>query len=278
MAYLELNNINKTYGQGENANEVLSNINLHIEEGEFVAIVGFSGSGKTTLVNIINGLLKPTSGEILFKGNPIVDTSRERGVIFQNYSLLPWLTVYQNISVALKETFPKASKKFREERAKAYIETVNLTASIHKKPKELSGGMRQRVAIARALAMDPEMIIMDEPLGALDALTRGNLQDEILNIWNNDKRTALLITNNIDEGIYMADRIIPLRPGPNATLGPEFKINIERPRNKTLLNDNLEFKKIRNQIMEYLMEIGQERITANSIEYQLPDIEPKTFY
>ncbi|MDP2068127.1 MAG: ABC transporter ATP-binding protein [Lutibacter sp.] len=278
MAYLELNNINKTYGQGENANEVLSNINLHIEEGEFVAIVGFSGSGKTTLVNIINGLLKPTSGEILFKGNPVVDTSRERGVIFQNYSLLPWLTVYQNISVALKETFPKASKKFREERAKAYIETVNLTASIHKKPKELSGGMRQRVAIARALAMDPEMIIMDEPLGALDALTRGNLQDEILNIWNNDKRTALLITNNIDEGIYMADRIIPLRPGPNATLGPEFKINIERPRNKTLLNDNLEFKKIRNQIMEYLMEIGQERITANSIEYQLPDIEPKTFY
>ena len=233
MAYLELNNINKTYGTGANATEVLSNINLHIEEGEFVAIVGFSGSGKTTLVNLINGLLQPTSGEVLFKGNPIVDTSHERGVIFQNYSLLPWLTVYQNVSVAVKETFPKESKSFRDARVKEYIDMVNLTPAMHKRLKELSGGMRQRVSIARALAMDPEMIIMDEPLGALDALTRGNLQDEILKIWNKDKRTALLITNDVDEGIYMADRIIPLRPGPNATLGPEFKINIERPREKT---------------------------------------------
>ncbi|WP_298366117.1 ABC transporter ATP-binding protein [uncultured Lutibacter sp.] len=278
MAYLELNNVNKTYGKGANATEVLSNINLHIEEGEFVAIVGFSGSGKTTLVNLINGLLQPTSGEVLFKGNPIIDTSHERGVIFQNYSLLPWLTVYQNISVAVKETFPKESKQFRDERVKEYIEMVNLTPAIHKRPKELSGGMRQRVSIARALAMDPEMIIMDEPLGALDALTRGNLQDEILNIWNKDKRTALLITNDVDEGIYMADRIIPLRPGPNATLGPEFKINIERPRDKTSLNDDPEFKKTRNGIIEYLMEIGEERSTStDETEYELPDLEPKYF-
>lgn len=277
MAYLELNNINKTYGTGANATEVLSNINLHIEEGEFVAIVGFSGSGKTTLVNLINGLLQPTSGEVLFKGNPIVDTSHERGVIFQNYSLLPWLTVYQNVSVAVKETFPKESKSFRDARVKEYIDMVNLTPAMHKRPKELSGGMRQRVSIARALAMDPEMIIMDEPLGALDALTRGNLQDEILKIWNKDKRTALLITNDVDEGIYMADRIIPLRPGPNATLGPEFKINIERPRDKTSLNDNPEFKKTRNGIIEYLMEIGQERVTTNGKEYILPELEPKHF-
>ncbi|SDW44241.1 nitrate/nitrite transport system ATP-binding protein [Lutibacter oricola] len=278
MAYLELNNVNKTYGKGANATEVLSNINLHIEEGEFVAIVGFSGSGKTTLVNLINGLLQPTSGEVLFKGNPIVDTSHERGVIFQNYSLLPWLTVYQNISVAVKETFPKESKQFRDERVKEYIEMVSLTPAINKRPKELSGGMRQRVSIARALAMDPEMIIMDEPLGALDALTRGNLQDEILNIWNKDKRTALLITNDVDEGIYMADRIIPLRPGPNATLGPEFKINIERPRDKTSLNDDPEFKKTRNGIIEYLMEIGEERSTStDETEYVLPDLEPKYF-
>lgn len=277
MAYLELNNISKTYGQGANATEVLSNINLHIEEGEFVAIVGFTGSGKTTFVNLINGLLQPTSGEVLFKGKQIIDTSHERGVIFQNYSLLPWLTVYQNISIAVKETFPKESKKFRDERVMEYIAKVNLTPAIHKRPKELSGGMRQRVAIARALAMDPEMIIMDEPLGALDALTRGNLQDEILNIWNKDKRTALLITNDVDEGIYMADRIIPLRPGPNATLGPEFKINIERPKDKTALNDNPEFKKTRNGIIEYLIEIGQERTTTNAIEYHLPKLEPKSF-
>lgn len=275
MAYLELNNIYKTYGQGANATEVLSDINLSIEEGEFVAIVGFTGSGKTTLVNLINGLLQPTSGEVLFKGETVKDTSHERGVIFQNYSLLPWLTVGQNVYMAVKEAFPKASKSELNQRVKDYVEMVSLSPAINKRPKELSGGMRQRVAVARALAMNPEMIIMDEPLGALDALTRGNLQDEILNIWSKDKRTALLITNDVDEGIYMADRIIPLKPGPNATLGPEFKINIDRPRDKTALNDNLEFKKTRNNIIEHLMDIGSERTANSDIVYELPDIKPK---
>ncbi|MEC3907800.1 ABC transporter ATP-binding protein [Tamlana sp. 2201CG12-4] len=277
MAYLELNNIYKTYGQGDHATEVLSNINLSIEEGEFVAIVGFTGSGKTTLVNLINGLLEPTKGEILFKGEPIQGSSHERGVIFQNYSLLPWLTVGQNVFMAVKEAFPKKSKEELNELVAEYIEMVSLTPAINKYPKELSGGMRQRVAVARALAMKPEMIIMDEPLGALDALTRGNLQDEILNIWGKDKRTALLITNDMDEGIYMADRIIPLRPGPNATLAPEFKIDIERPRDKTKMNDNLNFKETRNAIIEYLMDIGNERKSEAKEAFVLPDIRPKDF-
>ncbi|MRX63632.1 ABC transporter ATP-binding protein [Maribacter luteus] len=277
MAYLELNNIYKTYGEGDSSTEVLSNINLSIEEGEFVAIVGFTGSGKTTLVNLINGLLKPTSGEVLFKGQPVIDTSHERGVIFQNYSLLPWLTVGQNVFMAVKEAFPKENKTFLKQRVSDYVAMVGLSPAINKRPKELSGGMRQRVAVARALAMNPEMIIMDEPLGALDALTRGNLQDEILNIWSQDKRTALLITNDVDEGIYMADRIIPLKPGPNATLGPEFKIDIERPRDKTALNDNPNFKKTRNAIIEYLMDIGNERKSVSQKEYVLPDISPKSF-
>ena len=277
MAYLELNNVCKTYGEGNNSTEVLADINLKIEEGEFVAIVGFTGSGKTTLVNLINGLLQPTSGEVLFKGEPVVDTSHERGVIFQNYSLLPWLSVWQNVAMAVKEAFPKESKKAIKERVAEYIEMVNLTPAINKRPKELSGGMRQRVAVARALAMNPEMIIMDEPLGALDALTRGNLQDEILNIWSKDKRTALLITNDVDEGIYMADRIIPLRPGPKATLGPEFKIDIDRPRDKTALNDDPEYKKTRNAIIEYLMGIGEERKAVSKKTYELPDLSPKSF-
>ncbi len=277
MAYLELNNITKNFGAGANLTEVLDDINLHIEEGEFVAIVGFTGSGKTTLVNLINGLETPTSGEVLFKGNPVEDTSHERGVIFQNYSLLPWLTVYQNVEMAVKEAFPNESKSFINERVREYVDMVNLSPAISKRPKELSGGMRQRVSVARALSMDPEMIIMDEPLGALDALTRGNLQDEILNIWNKNKRTALLITNDVDEGIYMADRIIPLKPGPKATLGPEFKINIERPRDKTDLNDNPEYKKTRNAIIEYLMDIGNERSSTSDKVYELPDIEPKDF-
>jgi len=277
MVYLELNNIYKNYGKGDNETEVLSNINLKIEEGEFVAIVGFTGSGKTTLVNLINGLIKPTRGEVLFKGIPVLGTSHERGVIFQNYSLLPWLTVGQNILMAVKEAFPKKSRKELNEIVANYVDMVNLTPAIQKRPRELSGGMRQRVAVARALAMKPEMIIMDEPLGALDALTRGNLQDEILNIWGKDKRTALLITNDVDEGIYMADRIIPLRPGPNATLGPEFKIDLERPRDKTAMNDNPNFKKTRNAIIEYLMDIGNERKSEAKQEYILPDLQPKDF-
>ncbi|ARV15685.1 ABC transporter ATP-binding protein [Polaribacter sp. SA4-12] len=277
MAYLELNNIYKSYDQADGETEVLSNINLKIEEGEFVAIVGFTGSGKTTLVNLINGLIQPTSGEVLFKGAPVIDTSHERGVIFQNYSLLPWLTVGQNVFMAVKEAFPKKNKKELNEIVADYVEMVSLTPAINKRPNELSGGMRQRVAVARALAMKPEMIIMDEPLGALDALTRGNLQDEILNIWGKDKRTALLITNDVDEGIYMADRIIPLRPGPNATLGPEFKIDLERPRDKTAMNDNPNFKKTRNAIIEYLMDIGNERKSEAKEEIILPDLVPKDF-
>ncbi|WP_027137355.1 ABC transporter ATP-binding protein [Gaetbulibacter saemankumensis] len=277
MSYLELNNIHKNYGQGDYETEVLSNINLSIEEGEFVAIVGFTGSGKTTLVNLINGLLEPTRGEVLFKGKPVFGTSHERGVIFQNYSLLPWLTVGQNVFMAVKEVFPKKSKKELNAIVEEYVEMVNLSHAINKRPKELSGGMRQRVAVARALAMKPEMIIMDEPLGALDALTRGNLQDEILNIWGKDKRTALLITNDVDEGLYMADRIIPLKPGPKATLGPEFKIDIERPRDKTELNDNPNFKKTRNAIIEYLMDIGNERKSEAQEAIVLPDVEPKAF-
>lgn len=277
MAYLELKNIYKAYGQGDQATEVLSNINLTIEEGEFVAIVGFTGSGKTTLVNLINGLLEPTKGEVLFKGEPVVGTSHERGVIFQNYSLLPWLTVGQNIYMAVKEVFPKKSKSELHEIVANYVDMVNLTPAINKRPKELSGGMRQRVAVARALAMKPEMIIMDEPLGALDALTRGNLQDEILNIWGKEKRTALLITNDVDEGIYMADRIIPLTPGPNATLGPEFKIDIDRPRDKTALNDNPNFKSTRNAIIAYLMDMGNERNSKTQETYKLPELTPKSF-
>ncbi|MCG9972922.1 ABC transporter ATP-binding protein [Christiangramia crocea] len=277
MAYLELKNVNKTYGRGKESTQVLSDINLEIEEGEFVAIVGFTGSGKTTLVNLINGLLEPSSGEVLFKGKPVNGTSHERGVIFQNYSLLPWLSVGQNVYMAVKEAFPKEKKQVLHERVKEYVDMVGLTPAYHKRPKELSGGMRQRVAVARALAMNPEMIIMDEPLGALDALTRGNLQDEILNIWSKHKRTALLITNDVDEGIYMADRIIPLKPGPNATLGPEFRIDIARPRDKTDLNDNPNFKKTRNAIIEYLMDIGEQRKSVSQKEYSLPDISPKSF-
>ncbi len=274
MALLELKNVSKGFGEGKLRTEVLKNINLSIEEGEFVAIVGFTGSGKTTLVKMMAGLLSPDEGEILFKDKPITGTSHERGVVFQNYSLLPWFTVYQNVALAVNEKYPGWDKKKKDEHTKKYIRMVNLLPAMQKRPAELSGGMRQRVSVARALAMNPEMLLMDEPLSALDALTRGTLQDEIIKIWSEDKRTALLITNDVDEGILMADRIIPLTTGPNATLGPEFKIDIERPRDKTELNDNDEFKKTRNDIIEYLMDMGSESKANKTTNYRLPELKP----
>lgn len=273
-ALLELKNVSKGFGEGNSRTDVLKNISLTIEQGEFVAIVGFTGSGKTTLIKMIAGLLFPDEGEILFEGQPVKGPAHERGIVFQNYSLLPWLTVSENIALGVNEIFPQWTKSQRNEHIKKYVSMVNLLPAINKRPAELSGGMRQRVAVARTLAMNPHMLLMDEPLSALDALTRGTLQQEIINIWNNDKTTALLITNDVDEGILMADRIIPLNPGPNATLGPEFKINIERPRNKIELNNNEEFKRVRTQVIEYLMDINEQRKTKKESKYVLPGLRP----
>lgn len=274
MAFLELKNVSKSYGTGKDKVEVLSNINLTMEEGEFLAIVGFTGSGKTTLINLINGLHFPDEGEVLLNGKPITGPGPDRGVVFQNYSLLPWLTVYQNVKLAIDEVYKKASKKEKDERIRKYVEMVHLTHAIDKKPAELSGGMRQRVSVARALAMDPQMLLMDEPLSALDALTRGTLQEEIVNIWSEDQKTCLLITNDVDEGIVMADRIVPLTPGPKATLGPEFKIKFDRPRVITEINKDPMYKHLRNEIIEYLIEVGQSRRNEEHQEYTLPDLKP----
>lgn len=274
MAHIELKNVSKSYGTGKDRVEILKNINLKIEEGEFVAIVGFSGSGKTTLIKMLAGLEFPDEGEVLYKGEPITGPSHERGLIFQNYSLLPWLNVRNNVGMAVKERFKDWKKDKLKKRVEDYVGMVGLSHAINKLPKALSGGMRQRVSVTRALSMSPDVILMDEPLSALDALTRGTLQDEILSIWSKDKRTALLITNDVDEGIYMADRIIPLRPGPKATLGPVFDVNLERPRDKTELNSNDNFKKLRNAITAYLIQIGAERAKGLTKEYHLPEIKP----
>lgn len=274
MAFLELNNVCKSYGTGKDKVEVLKDINLHIEEGEFVAIVGFTGSGKTTLINLINGLHFPDSGEVLLNGQPIKGPGPDRGVVFQNYSLLPWLSVRDNVKLAIDEAYPSASKEDKKERIEKYVEMVHLSHAIDKKPAELSGGMRQRVSVARALAMNPEMLLMDEPLSALDALTRGTLQEEIVNIWSQDKKTCLLITNDVDEGIVMADRIIPLTPGPQATLGPEFKVGFDRPRVITEINQDPVYKRLRNEVIEYLIEVGATRTQTEHAEIELPDLEP----
>ncbi|MGN6647284.1 MAG: ABC transporter ATP-binding protein [Cytophaga sp.] len=275
MALLELRNVSKWYGTGTNRTEVLKNINLTIEEGEFIAIVGFTGSGKTTLISLIAGLIEPDEGEVLLNGEKITGPGPDRGVVFQNYSLLPWLSVMDNVRLAVDTVFPEMPEKEKDIYAKQYVSMVNLSPALNKKPSELSGGMRQRVSVARALAMNPKILLLDEPLSALDALTRGSLQDEISRIWEQDKKTVLLITNDVDEGIYLADRIIPLRPGPNATLGPEFPVKLERPRNKKALNHNQQFKDLRNAVNKYLMDVGAEaKKSSGAKEYVLPDAQP----
>ena len=204
MGILNFTNVTKTYG----TQPVLKDISLDVAEGEFVVILGFSGTGKTTLINLMAGLEQPTSGSVTYKGKPITEPGRERGVIFQNYSLMPWLTVQGNVRLAVDTMFPDLSKLERAAKVDHYVNMVGLSHAATRRPAELSGGMRQRVNVARALAMDPEMLLLDEPLSALDALTRANLADEIEAIWDEDKKTCVLITNDVDEAIILADRII----------------------------------------------------------------------
>ncbi|MCI0668380.1 MAG: nitrate ABC transporter ATP-binding protein [Methylococcaceae bacterium] len=274
---IELNQVCKSYGSGKDASPVLDNINLRIREGEFVAIVGFSGSGKTTLISTIAGLIQADSGSVMKGGKAITGPGPDRGVVFQSYSLMPWLTVYGNVALSVDQVFKHWPTSKRKAHAEKYIAMVNLTPAMQKRPAELSGGMRQRVSVARALAASPDILLLDEPLSALDALTRSKLQDEILRIWSQEKKTVILITNDVDEGIIMADRIIPLNPGPNATLGPDFHVDLPRPRDRTALNHDPEFKKLRSLITNYLIEVGVEKGGDTNCDHViLPDVRPNT--
>lgn len=275
MAYLEMINVNKGFGPATNRTEVLTDVSLSVDQNEFVAVIGFSGSGKSTLIGLLAGLLKPDSGRILLHGEPITEPGPKLGIMFQNYSLLPWMSVTANIELAVKQVFPDMSRGERADYIQRYIDLVSLTNSEYKKPHELSGGMRQRLSLARTLAMKPEVLLLDEPLSALDALTRAVLQDEIVRIWEEDKRTVVLITNDVDEATLMADRIVPLTPGPNATLAHDFPVTLDRPRERTTLNFNPEFKKLRNEITTFMMSVNDEaRKLRVEDSYALPQIEP----
>ncbi len=276
-AVLSLRGVAKSYGSGSRVTQVLRDIDLDIREGEFVAIVGFSGSGKTTLISLMAGLIAPDAGEVLLKGEPVVGPGPDRGVVFQSYSLMPWMTVRQNVALAVDQIFKDAPKAEREARVAKYVEMVNLTPAMEKRPAELSGGMRQRVSVARALAGSPDILLLDEPLSALDALTRSNLQDEILRIWEQEKKTVVLITNDVDEGIIMADRIVPLNPGPGATFGPQFEVSLPRPRDRTAMNHSPEFKRIRKEVTQYLMQVGSAQAAeAGGKVISLPTVLPNT--
>ncbi|MGB7158363.1 MAG: ABC transporter ATP-binding protein [Tepidisphaeraceae bacterium] len=274
MPFLEMGGVRKSFGRADAPTEVLRDINLDIRQGEFVAIVGYSGAGKTTLISLLAGLIAPDAGTITLRGQPVTAPGADRGVIFQNYSLLPWLSVAANVKLAVDQAFPRWTDAQRRAHVERYIGMVNLSHAKHKTPRELSGGMRQRVSVARALAVSPQVLLMDEPLSALDALTRATLQEEIVRIWEQDRKTAVLITNDVDEGILMADRIIPLSAGPGATLGPSLTIDIPRPRDRKEINHHPRFKEIRREVIAYLMATRKNVADASQAIRPLPQLVP----
>src|SRR5258708_3192332 len=271
MPFLELRNVGKSFG----GTQILNGLNLAVEKGEFVAIVGYSGAGKTTLISLIAGLIAPDTGTVELNGLEITGPGPDRGIVFQNYSLLPWLTVYENIALAVNQVFPNLSSEKQRQHIEKYIGMVNLSAARDKLPRQLSGGMRQRVSVARALAMDPQILLLDEPLSALDALTRATLQDEIERIWEADQKTVVLITNDVDEGLLLADCIIPLTPRPSATPGDSPAVNIPRPRDRKAINHDPHFKEIRREVIGFLLGEGAKQHTAITKKLVLPDIEPE---
>src|SRR3954463_6922973 len=271
MPFLELNNVSKGFGGAL----VLQNINLSIDRGEFVAIVGYSGSGKTTLISMIAGLQQPDTGTVKLNDLEITEPGPDRGVVFQNYSLLPWLTVFENIALAVEQVFPNYTPEKTRQHVEKFIGMVNLTPARDKLPRQLSGGMRQRVSVARALAMDPQILLLDEPLSALDALTRSTLQDELERIWEADKKTVVLITNDVDEALLLADRIIALTPGPGARLGESVPVTLARPRNRQALNHDPEFKRLRSLVTNQLLGFGERRRATVTKKLTLPEILPE---
>ncbi|MBP0484147.1 ABC transporter ATP-binding protein [Sagittula salina] len=270
MSILKFENVSKSFGTGTAATKVLQSINLDVQEGEFLVLLGFSGTGKTTLINLMAGLEMPTQGRVSFKGKPVEGPGPERGVIFQSYSLMPWLTVEGNVKLALDSVFPKMPKAEKAATVAQYVTMVGLGHAAQRRPAELSGGMRQRVNVARALAMSPEVLLLDEPLSALDALTRANLADEIEHIWEQDKKTCVLITNDVDEAILLADRIIALNP--DGTLGEEFRVTIPRPRDRAEMNNDETFKALRRDVTRTLMDVGLSA-KAEGVRV-LPGIKP----
>ncbi len=272
---LSLQGVKKSYtGKTGGTTDVLDGIELDVAEGEFIAILGFSGAGKTTLISTVAGLVEPDEGRILLRGKEIDGPNRDRGLVFQSYSLFPWLTVKQNVELAVDAVHKDRSKAERAALVKQKVELVGLGHAMDRKPAQLSGGMRQRVSVARALAMEPEILLLDEPLSALDALTRAKLQDEIERIREEEKRTIILVTNDVDEALLLADRVAVLTPSPAARIGKIFEVDVSRPRDREAVNDDDHFKALRGRIVKYLSALNAESSTVGESAAQLPGVTP----
>lgn len=272
---LSLQGVSKSYkGQAGGVTQVLDGIDLDVEEGEFIAILGFSGAGKTTLISAIAGLIEPDAGEIQLRGQQIKGPDKDRGLVFQSYSLFPWLTVEKNVALAVDAVHKGRSREERAALVRQKVELVGLGHAMDRKPAQLSGGMRQRVAVARALAMEPEILLLDEPLSALDALTRSKLQDEIERIRKEEKRTIILVTNDVDEALLLADRVAILTPAPAARIGRVFTVDVPRPRDREAVNDDAHFQALRKEIVGYLGMLNEQGSSVGESSVALPEVAP----
>lgn len=250
--YLRFDNIAHSFQTPNGPFEAIKDINLSISAGSFICIIGHSGCGKSTLLNMVSGFLSPSQGQVTVAGIPIEEPGPDRMVVFQNYSLLPWKSVWGNIALAVNATRPDLDKNQKAETITHHLEMVGLVDSKDKLPNELSGGMRQRVAIARALAVQPDVLVLDEPFGALDAITKEELQEELLAIWREHKPTVLMITHDIDEALFLADRIVMMTNGPSATIGEIMDIPFERPRSYELIQADSRYGELRNHALDFL--------------------------
>lgn len=251
--FVEISDVGMTFETAKGSFTALKNINLTIEQGEFITLIGHSGCGKSTLLNLIAGLTLPTTGHLICAGREIAGPGPDRGVVFQNHSLLPWLTCYANVYLAVERVFAETESKAQlKARTDAALALVGLSHAAQKRPNEISGGMKQRVGIARALAMEPRVLLMDEPFGALDALTRAHLQDELLAIVAKTQSTVVMVTHDVDEAVLLSDRIVMLSNGPAAVIGDILSVDLPRPRERLALAENPSYHHLRSSVLEFL--------------------------
>jgi nitrate ABC transporter ATP-binding subunit len=251
-SFLEINNVSKVYDTPKGAYTVLDGVNLTVNEGEFVCLIGHSGCGKSTLLDMVSGFRQPSSGDVKLKGQTIERPGPDRMVVFQNYCLLPWKTVFENVYIAVKAVYPEKSEAEKKELVHKHLAMVGLEEAANKRPNQISGGMKQRVSIARALATYPQMLILDEPFGALDAITKEELQEELLQIWTEHRVTVMMITHDIDEALFLADRIVMMTNGPSAKIGEIMDVPFDRPRNRSQIMDDPRYYTLRNEALDFL--------------------------
>ena len=252
---LDISQIDMVFPTPKGPFTALQNVDLKIKKGEFISLIGHSGCGKSTVLNVVAGLHQATKGGVLLNNKEVIEPGPERAVVFQNHSLLPWLTAYQNVELAVKQVFKKTmSAKEMKDWIEHNLKLVHMDHAMHKRPDEISGGMKQRVGIARALAMQPEVLLMDEPFGALDALTRAHMQDSLMEIQDELNNTVIMITHDVDEAVLLSDRIVMMTNGPAATIGEILEVNLPRPRNRLALAEDAEYNRLRSEVLTFLYE------------------------